>query len=555
MNLTVGSYLELYTTMYGWLVYNLIWDLLVMTMIAFLPFGWIIAKNWRDAVASSDERPPATVAVKRVTIELSIAFIVLFLAGIPMYQLRPQLIEYHPTPTFENLNPAPVTQATDPTTYKTTLGAHTVEGGIVEIPAWWWVTSAISTGMAHAIAQALPREGDIRAAQQQIGQVNINDPQTVAEYGQFVSDCFAPARAKLQQLISMKGTAGLPAGIASAIATYGNVDVEWAGSHGFLDSEGFYKPSSNSFDTGAGLRARSPVEGWPGDTQQERDLGLAGKPWCDDWWLGTGGLGLKEKLLLETQANDGLWTRMKTAVSQLAGVDAITLEDTRIKNLLSQTAAHHIAPDYSYVYQTSSANPTEWVLDKSAGILQRVFNTMGIGTATLGFNTALDAIKMFLPMMQAVLLMGIFVLLPFAIVIMAYRWEYLFALTLVVFSFHFFTALWALANFFDQYLARALFPTTGSFLTLLINDASGSLNKRMLLDILTGGLFLGLPFVWFFLMGVAGVGAVKGATYMTSQVGAKTQSAAESGGGKVEHTANNVTTLPNKGTGGTKRAA
>ena len=46
--MTVDSYLELFTTLFGWRFYDILWDVLVGTGIVFLPFLGILIDNWRE---------------------------------------------------------------------------------------------------------------------------------------------------------------------------------------------------------------------------------------------------------------------------------------------------------------------------------------------------------------------------------------------------------------------------------------------------------------------------------------------------------------------------
>ena len=54
--MTVDSYLELFTTLFGWTFYNILWDVLVGTGIVFLPFLGILIDNWRRETTPSDLR-------------------------------------------------------------------------------------------------------------------------------------------------------------------------------------------------------------------------------------------------------------------------------------------------------------------------------------------------------------------------------------------------------------------------------------------------------------------------------------------------------------------
>ncbi len=46
--MSVDSYLELFTTLFGWAFYGVLWDVLVATGIVYLPFLGILIDNWRE---------------------------------------------------------------------------------------------------------------------------------------------------------------------------------------------------------------------------------------------------------------------------------------------------------------------------------------------------------------------------------------------------------------------------------------------------------------------------------------------------------------------------
>ena len=49
--MSVDSYLELFTSLFGWTFYGILWDVLVTTGIVYLPFLGILIDNWREPAA------------------------------------------------------------------------------------------------------------------------------------------------------------------------------------------------------------------------------------------------------------------------------------------------------------------------------------------------------------------------------------------------------------------------------------------------------------------------------------------------------------------------
>ena len=113
--------------------------------------------------------------------------------------------------------------------------------------------------------------------------------------------------------------------------------------------------------------------------------------------------------------------------------------------------------------------------------------------------------------------MGLYTLLPFFILISRYQFSLLILGALVLFSVKFWTVLWFFAWWVDQNLIQAFYPDPGSITTLFSTDQT---LKRIILNFLTGGLYLLLPLLLSLYLGLAGIRAVSqldGATQALSR--------------------------------------
>ena len=54
--LNVDSYLEIFTTLFGWMFYSVLWDVLTETGVVYLPFLGILLDNWRESCFRSADR-------------------------------------------------------------------------------------------------------------------------------------------------------------------------------------------------------------------------------------------------------------------------------------------------------------------------------------------------------------------------------------------------------------------------------------------------------------------------------------------------------------------
>ena len=81
--MSVDSYLELFTSLFGWTFYGILWDVLVSTGIVYLPFLGILIDNWREPAQGGEVGHASGLSLRRMEIELFITLLVVVLAGQP----------------------------------------------------------------------------------------------------------------------------------------------------------------------------------------------------------------------------------------------------------------------------------------------------------------------------------------------------------------------------------------------------------------------------------------------------------------------------------------
>jgi len=75
---------------------------------------------------------------------------------------------------------------------------------------------------------------------------------------------------------------------------------------------------------------------------------------------------------------------------------------------------------------------------------------------------------------------------------------------MAIFTVKFWSVLWYLAMWVDQNLIQSMYPDVNVFLQLFSNPGEHDI-KRMLLNMITASLYLGLPLLWSGMMAWAGV--------------------------------------------------
>ncbi len=107
-------------------------------------------------------------------------------------------------------------------------------------------------------------------------------------------------------------------------------------------------------------------------------------------------------------------------------------------------------------------------------------------------------------MVQAVLLLGIYALLPMVVVLSRYSISMMVIGAMAIFTVKFWSVFWYLALWVDQNLILSMYPDVNIFLQIFANPSEHDI-KRLLLNMITTSLYLGLPLLWSGMMAWAGV--------------------------------------------------
>lgn len=539
-NFYVGSYLEMHTTILGWMLYDNMADIIYVTGLWTIPFIWIVLKGWIESVTNTDDRPAPALSLRRVGYQLFESAFWFLLTFMPAMAVLPAEMKFTPKPTFTDLNPGTVTGASDPTTYADTFAQVTRSGG-AQAPAWWVLVMKVSGGINKAVIDSLPKTPDIRSAQQQLSIANIPDPALAAEVQRFYSECYLPARNKYAEFTTSRDLA--QSSIATTtpllLAKYGVQDLEWMGSRILIETPGLYLPCPAPDACGESLQAQRPVSGWyydpTRDTYAEPDIlaGTPGKPYCNEWW-NDGAVGIQNKILALDTKQDGFWSNMPGFVKSLAGWTQQEQTDARVRNILNNAGAE------SNRLTSAGALPYQYAQEGTVGGLLSTLAS-GAGTAVFYtlFSVTVKGIIASLPIIQALLVMMLYAFLPWFLLFSGYTTVGMVTATLVMFTFWFLHAIWSIAFWADQMAIQSIFGDSSQSMWSYLSSGDfwktggANLTQRMLVDIATMSLYLGMPVFWFSLMGWAGVHsamAIRAATDSLAGSGTPTSQAASTGG-------------------------
>ncbi|TVR99535.1 MAG: hypothetical protein EA406_03225, partial [Rhodospirillales bacterium] len=457
--------LALYTTLLGWQFYNHIWDVLAGVGIVFLPFlGALLASLVTDRMQGDAVEEAPRKSLIRVEARIWLMLFTAMVGAVPsgLTPLTAGSLSY--------TSPATAASPASPSTGTYGSAGFAAGPASVPVPPWWYLVISVSQGINRAVLAAMPDLQGLQEIEQLARIAYVQDPGLRLEASRFYTDCYIPAKSRLVD--------DNPHGIDPD-------QVNWLGGRHLIDT--YY----------GDVRAASAVSGFPFDPARDLEWTSPpghgwGKPTCRQWWTGAGadpGHGGLRKLLLDEihTTAPGLTGKL---VSILPGAVTPTfVEDHAIRAVLSQDPPSRI--DTSLYDSRGTAG----------GVFDRLQNTavnFGIFLSRIFVDLFTDMITLGLPIMHALILMSLFMLLPFGVIAASYNPSFLMTGAIALFSVSFWIPIWHMVEWSREQVMLSVFhDAAGNSLTnalmLLTGTAVVDTTKAMLVDLAFSTLFLGLP--------------------------------------------------------------
>jgi len=468
--MAVSSTLELYLTLFGWLIYDRFWDIIVETGLFLLPFIGMFLRNIGTPVKSQETRDAANTSLRRIEIDLLVMFLVVLFVVHPSRQLGFTSLSYTSTCS----NKGSVKAGATGTTYDTTFTKAMIGGQDPKVPFWWALVLSISGGFNKAAVLTIPCTTDIRMVTAKIQTSRIRNPHVRQQAKMFINDCYKEALDDF-----MKKSMAYP------VAGVSEDDIYWMGSK-YLQDKLYDKE-----------RASEIVPGFTYDKNRDLEydsrIGIPkdGKPTCEQWWTGKGhnkGIGLRDALIDQIEVDN--WTEFKQAVAKAnPAYSNEEIEDIALKELLEiEKPSFNGLKDLNMYNAPSISNK-----------FNRLAATGGSLLASAAFYPSIYMVKASAPIVQAITLMFIYMLLPFFFWFSSYDAGKVIFITIVVFSVRFWSVIWAVAHWLDNNMITSLLP---SWYELALDQ--DSLILRMIIGFITSALFMAAPLFWSGVLGWAG---------------------------------------------------
>ena len=203
---------------------------------------------------------------------------------------------------------------------------------------------------------------------------------------------------------------------------------------------------------------------------------------------GYAGLGLRQKLITEADATSG-------GLSGLIVAFAPGLASESQRDAVAKTVINNAPPVWSSNDLVANNTGTTGLIGTVANYAKGGLAAGGTVLASAFLAVSMTVMLQALPMVQALVLLGIYALLPLIVVLSRYSISVLVTGALAIFTVKFWSVLWYLAMWVDQNLIQSMYPDTNVFLQIFTNPGEHDA-KRLLLNMLTTALYLGLPVLW-----------------------------------------------------------
>jgi hypothetical protein len=133
----------------------------------------------------------------------------------------------------------------------------------------------------------------------------------------------------------------------------------------------------------------------------------------------------------------------------------------------------------------------------------RMASLGGTALGSLAAYPAFDAMRQALPMVQAVLLMAVYIMVPLIMAFAAYEYKAVITVTFVMFALNFLTFWWELARWLDSWLLTALYSSDSHSRW----NVAGFQNSTddLIMNLVMGSMFIVLPALWLGALSWAGV--------------------------------------------------
>lgn len=541
----VSSVMDLYLTIFGWHMYGGLWSVITGSGLVMLPFLVKVVTTLMED--SEKDRKDVRQFVRNLEFGIYSMLAVMVFCAQPTIDLHLENMRYSHVSCRPNNDLGAVERVAEDLTVgdtgtvsdrssQTFLAA--LDGEQIKTPLWWYLFARLSHAITFSLTFELPCSLNFTTMAQGLSAMKIsNNPELRSEVGQFHKDCWVPS---MQRFI--RDTKDRNFVLPPSLANDPKIDTSWIGSNIFQNLEGYYDE----------YRALTPVESY--FWIESRDAVMAtqeaagdrGFPKCDEWWepVNSNIDGLRERLLDHLKNDPVFADDCDLCIGETWRYYSDRYLGTDLQRVKDDTFLRAVLSSDQEMTKTfmRSYNQTGF-LDKTI-----------IGAANLGIlkGSATNVVESIVykqgaTIVQAIILMMFVAFLPLLLTISQFNIGTVVTLSVLFFSVIFWTYLFTLADFFENYLMESMVASWSdakanevSFLNALQGGmfANESDLNMLILKWIARMSYIGFPGIFTVLMGMIGYRAGNGLNgAMTSNLG----NAAGAGGQTVGMVQNLIT--------------
>lgn len=554
--MNTSSYLEAFLSIYGWMMYNVLYELFSMLWLIFLPFLRLAYTTFIDTVADANNRSGE---FKRGIIAFVAMLFAMFMALVPLDSMTIKDSTVNsvciPSGSKIQINGQQLTE-----TFKFNIN----ESG--KVPLLPSLVMRLASGTNNVIYKTIPCTVSVNNFAGVIQTSEISNPELQKEVERFEQECIVPAETRLQRL-----EREAPKSYAKMLENFKKTDSK--NGDGKLSSytlvkerrhinsslyklmmepdmgkavvadPGEQKAVEEIMNSGTGkgdsLRSQDRVTGVTSDDpdaskKQKADASAPVK--CIDWWekklypeltkLAEGDLALRV-------GREGYFVDQCYDTDMTSNLSA-TYNETACKAAVANAVNDPNFHDEVVYRMLSYQNKSGVALSREDKLSVVGYGVVGIIGSILSFFTSkadvLGSIasnassfyaqmffyRVLIQLLQPMLLMGIFCFWAIYVVLSAYRWETIFKGLVLIYVISIMPGLWAITQHLDSTLWAAMYPD-GQGLSAAARSQLESPIERLLLDAATTVFNVIFPLLLMYVVMEAGVGNPTAGIRATSQ--------------------------------------
>lgn len=504
----VESVFEMYTFLWGWHQYNAIWNILLDTGLAFVPFIGMLFNTFTQTFTSQDPGEASFASLKTLEVNIVSALLVIIIAAQPIVSVDLEEMEFVSicvgVKQLEQKHNIPSERPPNAVGFER---LDMADFNSVKLPAWWFAVLSVSHGIVHAAKKGLPCVHDIRQLRVSTRVHDLRDTDLLQDLIQFGQDCYLPAMSLFAE--HERGFASRLVGRRTLVdnieKVFGEQDTAWMGSQVFTLVNGYYnhlslmRPfgddgdvspvSCRSFWTGMLAKVRDEFSGVtlpddPNNNNSKKPIldfmldEFKQKVPMDDFILVMGPFGPTPVPV------DFLPSNVQAAIAEVfPGKDPkqYVREQAILRALLDSNVAFDPItfandPTWSFYHRYNQAAST---------IGQKITQVSHYGTV--------DAFAKSVPFVGALILMCIYIFLPLAIVAASYSLKFLIIGAIGVFGAKFFFYLFHLAWWIDQNYLLMVARSNGKLEPFF---QSSYTSLEVTIGLVTTSMYFVLPLLW-----------------------------------------------------------